>query len=301
MPRAGFRFVWPMAAAWAAACAWAAPPAAGSAAAKAVEPSQAMRKDAARVAAEMRRELGEGWLVVEDAPFVIGGNLPAARIEALRKDTVRRAASALWSMYFEKKPEQVLKVYLFADETSYRAGAKRLFGDEGVSRFGYFRSSNGALVMDISTGGGTLIHELTHALMRPDFPTVPDWFNEGLASLYEQCRFEQGRIVGLVNWRLPILKRAIAAKKLRPLGDLMAGRGGRFYGESAGENYAQARYFCMYLQHKGVLGKFYKSFRDRVGDDAGGVKQALEALGAKDMEAVEKDFLRWVEGLAVDG
>ena len=37
--------------------------------------------------------------------------------------------------------------------------------------------------MNIGTGGGTLVHELTHSLIAFDFPHVPDWFNEGLASL----------------------------------------------------------------------------------------------------------------------
>jgi hypothetical protein len=275
--------------------------AAHSAPPKAAEKSdgstEALRREATRVAAEMRRELGEGFLVIEDAPFVIGGNLSMARLEAIRRDTVRRSAAALWGTFFEKKPDRILRVYLFADEAGYRAGAKRLFGDEGVSRFGYFKPSNGVLVMDISTGEGTLVHELTHALMKPDFPDVPDWFNEGLASLFEQCRFEEGRIVGMVNWRLPLLKRAIAAKRLRPLADLLAGKGGSFYGVGSGENYAQARYFCMYLQSKGVLGKFYKSFRDGPDRDATGSKQAVQALGAKDLETVEREFLRWLEAL----
>jgi hypothetical protein len=259
-----------------------------------------LQHEVGRQAARMRRELGEGFTVLEDAPFVVGGNLPAARLRALRRDTIRRSATALWATFFETKPKRVLRIYLFADQTSYRAGAKRLFGDENVSRFGYFRPSEGVLVMDISTGGGTLVHELTHALMQPDFPDVPDWFNEGLASLFEQCRFEESRLVGLVNWRLPILKRAMAAGRLPALKTLLSGAGG-FYGSGAGENYALARYLCLYLQSKGALVKFYRAFRDGFADDATGARQLVEALGARDLETVEREFLRWVEGLATEG
>ena len=38
----------------------------------------------------------------------------------------------------------------------------------------------------LATGGGTLSHELTHALMEADFPNAPGWISEGLASLHEQ-------------------------------------------------------------------------------------------------------------------
>jgi len=63
--------------------------------------------------------------------------------------------------------------------------------------------------MNIATGGGTLVHEMTHALMAPDFPQAPIWISEGLASLYEQCRVEKQSLKGDPNWRLPELKRAL--------------------------------------------------------------------------------------------
>ena len=38
---------------------------------------------------------------------------------------------------------------------SYRRHAKTLFGDDDVSRYGYFRPLDRTMVMDIGTGGGT--------------------------------------------------------------------------------------------------------------------------------------------------
>ena len=70
----------------------------------------------------------------------------------------------------------------------YRRLAKKWFDEDDVPHFGFCRR-DGTMLMNISTGGGTLVHELVHALIRPDFPNVPTWFNEGLASLYEQSSF----------------------------------------------------------------------------------------------------------------
>ena len=42
-------------------------------------------------------------------------------------------------------------------------------------------------IMNIATGGGTLVHEIVHPYVEANFPGCPAWFNEGLGSLYEAC------------------------------------------------------------------------------------------------------------------
>ena len=49
---------------------------------------------------------------------------------------------------------------------------------------------------------------------RTNFPECPAWFNEGLASLYEQSSTKNGRIHGKINWRYKALEQAIKDKKL---------------------------------------------------------------------------------------
>ena len=153
------------------------------------------------------------------------------------------------------------------------------------------------MFMNVGTGTGTLVHELVHALMHSDFPSVPGWFNEGLASLYEQCTIDGDSIRGLVNWRLPALQQSIKSSKLRPLSELIDDP--RFYREDlVGINYAQARYLMMYLQEKGLLRNFYKQARDNHGDDPTGAKSLEAAIAPQSMEQFEANWRRWVLGLA---
>ena len=77
------------------------------------------------------------------------------------------------------------------------------------------------VVMNIATSGGTLVDEIVHPYMAANFPECPSWFNEGLASLYEQCGEENGRIHGDTNWRLAGLQKAIRSKKLPPFKSLL--------------------------------------------------------------------------------
>src|SRR5206468_226460 len=114
---------------------------------------------------------------------------------------------------------------------------------------------------DRASRGGPLVHELTHALMDFDFPQAPAWLAEGLASLHEDCQLVEGELQGSVNWRLAGLQRTMHINQLRSLAALLGD--GRFGVASAGADYAQARYFCLYLQRRGVLAEFYHTFRDR--------------------------------------
>ena len=148
--------------------------------------------------------------------------------------------------------------------------------------------------MDINTGTGTLVHELTHALIVYDFPHVPTWFNEGLASLHEQCSVKATTIVGLTNWRLSGLQGQIKKGTLRPLAELVTKRD--FYGPLQGVNYAQARYFVMYMQTKGLLKAFYKHFRANHRGERADIK-AIEHVFGKKLPAIEREFIAWAKGL----
>jgi len=229
-------------------------------------------------------------------PFVIAGDGGAERLARYRDGTILAAARALRATYFTTPPDEPIVILLFESDATYRARAKEWFGDTDVPHFGYFRRDN-VMLMNVATGTGTLVHELTHALVRPDFPRAPDWFNEGLASLYEQCSLNGDSIRGHVNWRLPALKKAIRDHTLRPLRELVEDPD--FYGENlVGLNYAQARYVMLYLQEKELLAPYYRACRDGCADDPTG-RKALEALLAprQTLEEFEKDWRAWVVDL----
>jgi hypothetical protein len=250
--------------------------------------------DACRQAAERwRPQLGADCNLLVRPPFVLAGDLTVEQLEVWHTQTIVPAATALKRAYFQKSPTLPITIFLFSGEASYDHYARTLFGDERISVYGYYQPQRRALVMNIATGGGTLVHELTHALMDCDFPQVPDWFNEGLASLYEQCRFtSDGGIEGLPNWRLAGLQETIRAGRLGTLESLMTGD--EFRGRLVGLNYAQARYFCLYLQERGLLEDFYRRLRADYERDPRGVAAARSLFDGAAWQTLDRDFQAWV-------
>ncbi|CAN5747058.1 hypothetical protein BH20VER1_BH20VER1_32040 [soil metagenome] len=234
----------------------------------------------------------EGMDTLISPPFVLAGDGGVARLERYRDRSVLAAAEAMHRQFFRTRPDKPILILLFESEGPYRRLAKKWFGDDDVTRFGYFRRDN-IMVMNVGTGTGTLVHELTHALIRPDFPDVPDWFNEGLGSLFEQCTIEGGQIRGLTNWRLPALQKAIRADKLRPLRELI--ESDHFYGDShVGMNYAQARYLLMYLQEHEQLGMFYSQLKADHVDDPSGLKTLQATIAPDSLDPFAGKWRQWV-------
>jgi hypothetical protein len=232
---------------------------------------------------------------VVSPPYVLAGDGGMERLVAYRDHTVLAATHALQSQFFQAKPQQPILILLFESDESYRRLARKWLNDTPDTPYGYFRRDN-IMVMNVATGTGTLVHELTHALIKPDFPDVPDWFNEGLGSLYEQCNVNGDEIRGLANWRLPALVRAIREHKLRPLSELIEDP--HFYGdEHVGRNYAQARYLLMYLQEHSELRKFYKELKSHHEDDPTGLSTFKALIKPQTLEAFEQDWRQWVLAL----
>ena len=237
-----------------------------------------------------------GFAIQREGIFTLIGNIPADEMQEIRQHTIRACSEALFRDFFDKRPTQRIKIYLFKDDASYRSYAKKLFNETPTSPYGYFTHSDNRMVMNIATGTGTLVHEMVHALIAVDFPDVPTWLNEGLGSLFEQCYVRDNSIYGLINWRYPAVKKAISAGTLVHLKDLIATSDSEFRGEHEALHYAEARYFCMYLQQRGLLSKFYRKFRDNYKESPSGEKFLVEVLG-KDLDSAEKDWQVWIRGL----
>lgn len=248
---------------------------------------------AARAEALRERYGPHGLSVVVERPFVLVGNEGEAALRHHAEGTVRWAVQRLEQDYFEAPPLDIVEVWLLGDDESYRAHARAVFDDEPDTPYGYFTPRHQALVMNIATGGGTLVHELVHPFIDSDFPACPAWLNEGLASLYEQCSELDGHIWGLTNWRLPGLQEAIRAERLPRFPVLLSTTRDQFYADERGSNYAQARYLCLYLQEEGRLRAFYREFRRDVAHDPTGLATLRTHVG-EDLAAFQRRWEEWV-------
>jgi hypothetical protein len=237
-----------------------------------------------------------GFTVLPEPPFVVVGEESPERVRA-HAEVVRWAVRLLRQDFFTTGLPGFIDVWLFADETSFRKWAWEIFRDRPSTPYGYYSPGERALIMNISTGGGTLVHELVHPLLRTDFPQVPPWFSECLAALFEQSGEEGGHIVGRTNWRLPGLQRAIREGRTYSFADLFALSGDDFYARGTGLETAEARYICYYLQEHDALRPFYREFRAARESDPTGRETLLRVLDAESLAAVENDWRQFVLAL----
>jgi len=250
-------------------------------------------------ATALRERLGvRGFTVVIEPPFVVAGDEAPAEVERRAATTIHWSVKRLKDQYFAADPRVIVEVYLFSDADSYYRHARELFDDKPETPYGYYTPTHDALLMNISSGGGTLVHEIVHPFMAANFPACPSWFNEGLASLYEQCDDRDGEIVGSTNWRLPALQAAIRSKELPPLAEVLAASSDDFYAPArSGLNYAQSRYLCYYLQERGLLRDFYHQFLATVWSDPSGRALLQQVVGYPDLERFAADWREYVLGL----
>ncbi len=232
---------------------------------------------------------------IED-PFVVVGDGTLAQLERSSK-TVRWAADKLEQDFFTKRPTKILDIYLFTTAASYEAGVEKLTGEQPSTPFGFYSSSQGAMFMNIATGGGTLVHEIVHPYVEADFPSAPTWLNEGLGSLFEQSAEREGHIVGLTNWRLEGLQKAIRRGRVPSFSTLTSLSTKEFYNSDGGTNYSQSRYLMYYLQEHGLLRKFYEAVRTARKTDPNGYKTLVATLRETDMVAFKRRWERYVAEL----
>jgi hypothetical protein len=254
--------------------------------------------DFARHVVELKKKLpSPEFSVVIQRPFVVVGDEPPNVVQQHAEETIKWAVDMLKQDFFSNDPKEILDIWLFKDAASYEKNTRLLFGDTPTTPYGYYSSKDKALIMNIATGGGTLVHEIVHPFMEANFPACPPWLNEGLGSLYEQCGEVDGHIHGFTNWRLPGLQQAIKAGKVPPFKTLTAMDTNAFYNDGRGTNYSQSRYLCYYLQQKAVLVKFYEEFHAHQKEDPSGFQTLQKVLAQTDMDLFKKEWEKYVLSL----
>lgn len=251
----------------------------------------------AHVKALRKRLPHDGFHIVIQQPFVVVGDEAARSVERWSKNTVKWAVDHLKKSFFAHDPDHIIDVWLFKDKNSYQKNTRTLFKHIPTTPYGFYSPKNRALVMNIATGGGTLVHEIVHPFVAANFDGCPSWFNEGLGSLYEQCDERKGQITGLTNWRLAGLQEAIRDKSVPSFKTLTSTTDHEFYQRDPGTNYAQARYLCYYLQEKGLLRSYYKSFHAARKEDPTGYATLAKTLGRADLAAFKTEWEEFVLNL----
>lgn len=257
--------------------------------------SRADLEAACRSRAEtLAARLGPECRALVRAPYVLAGDLTESELDRHYRQTIRPTARALSTCYFDRPPDEPISVLLFSGEAAYEGWARRLDGDRRSCYSGYYVRQDRRIVVNIATGSGTLAHELTHALAHFDFPQLPEWLDEGLASLHEECEFSRDglRLIGRPNWRRRDLLTALRRGTLPPLEALIGNAMSRDGNHAV--DYAQARSFCLYLQHRHLLSPYYRKLRSARGADPTGLDTLKGLLHVDSLESVQADFRRWV-------
>ena len=210
------------------------------------------------------------------------------------------------SEYGMRPPPFLITVYFAADRSQLRDLARKLHGiDLAPGSIGYSFSADQSMV-GWADGKvyGTFAHELFHVMVRGNFGDIPPFLDEGMAALYEVSGFEQGRAVGVSNWRGALLRKYWAERPgIKDLVQMNRGAlddvaGPSDAGGSSGKqaaNHATARYLMLYFQERGELLPVYNAFRGRKVSDrpaAQGV-ELLEAVLGRPLGTVDTEFAEW--------
>jgi hypothetical protein len=211
-------------------------------------------------------------------------------------DTLRPTVRALQIQYFDRDPETPIAIVVLASDESYRATLQNFGHARQAEYSGLYAREERMIVLNLSTGVGTLAHELTHALAHADFPQLPEWFDEGLASLHEESEFssDQQTLLGRDNWRRRFLQEAEERDCWKSLPQLFERPFARR--NVAALDYALARYLCLYLQERGLLTVFYRKVRSGVAQDPTGIIALQRLFPEQSLAEIEADFREWLRG-----
>ena len=254
-----------------------------------------LSRHAEKTVEKYKKLLGDEYTVKKDDQYklVIVSNVSAEYLERL-VSSLRAFAECHWKDFFKFKPQYYITVLIPRTRRDY------IEKFNGRSSAGFYRPDTKTLTVNLSTGTGTMIHEFTHALHYADMEGLgqrhPIWIVEGFGTLYEQCtRRDDGSGYGLLNWRLPGLKKAIKSGKCMKVRDLIENSGSCFRTKRS-LAYAMARYIFYFLQEKKLLRKWYARYRENYDDDKSGLK-TLEEIYGKSVEEFEKEWLEFLKPL----
>ena len=235
----------------------------------------------------------KGFQTRQSGVYLFVSDVQAAELSWLVDGVFNICESILRNDFFVTAPKETVLVFVFKNESTYQQHIKSILNMYPISPYGHYGHKDRYIVVNYATGAGTLIHETVHAMMAADFPAAPVWLGEGIASLYEQCRVENGSLRGELNWRLPDIKDALIKKQMHSLSTLLSYQATEFRARGESLNYAASRYFCMFMESRGKLREVYHRFRSSQAIDVTG-RLAIEASFGMRLEDVETEWHKWI-------
>jgi hypothetical protein len=235
------------------------------------EPERALAETGARV---------PGFRVAQSRFFVLASLAPQHTPEALATIGARLDdfVAFLGRVYALQPPPTFITVYMFPDIGTVRLWADRLHGlDASPATLGYaFENDQSIVAFQPTTAVGTLLHEVFHLVVHGSYGSIPQWLDEGIASLYETSTAVPGYYFGEPNWRSAVfreLRSAFGQMNLEtvitapwfsdePSGAPLAGER-RYSDDEQAYILAYARLFTLYLQETRQLIPVFEAFRFR--------------------------------------
>lgn len=260
-----------------------------------VGPEEPLSVGCEQVRRVLRRRLPLEWDIIVHEPFVLAGDDQEV-IEQHYEQTIVPTLAALTVSYFQRPPRFPITIVLCASDEQFQDCNLRLDQQLRNQYSGLYSRTSRRIIVNTASGDGTVAHELTHALAHSDFPDMPEWFDEGLASLHEECEFSSDglHLIGLENWRREVAVQALNRGELRLLEHLASDRFGS--AERAQVDYAHVRLLCQFLQDRGLLESFYRTCRTNVDIDSTGLRSLCAVASTSHPKTIDDAFRSWLIG-----
>ena len=244
------------------------------------------------------RLAGSGAVSEASKNFVVVSRQHPPKVLSSIGEQLDRVYDFFVSEYGMRPPDSLISVYLVNNASDLQQLSTALHGIRvSPQSIGYSYQADMSMVGIVQQAQtGTLQHELFHLMVRNNFGDIPPWMDEGMAALYEVADTRNARVVGLENWRGPVLDTLWRLQP--PVEQLIRMNWFQFSGGDEEYNtdrqaaiHAKARYLMLYLQNQGKLRDIYRAFHAReIGTDSAAL---LSATVGQDLRALESDFDAW--------